>query len=144
MGAERYASETLLSTRVSNWQNRLSPILRSEEKRKVFDIHEYGANVINVIEHTQQKRSPSITSGDRAIHKQYEDFHDVCSGLPMFEVCRFFLASLTLCNSGNILFKDVEKREHPSSPLFVQLLKNQIDRPTESYLTPSLVYDQKY
>jgi condensin-2 complex subunit H2 len=137
-GAERYAAETQLSQRVSNWQNRLNPILATEENRKVFDINEYGTNVINVIEQAREKRLSSIIDDCHIIDKTYEDFQEVCNGLPPHEICRLFLASLSLCNSGNIVFVDAENRKDPSSSLLVQLLTNQIDYPTEMYLAPSL------
>ena len=132
-GAENYAIETQLSYRVSKWQNRLKPILEDEENRPVFDIHQYGAHIIDMIEKTRERQVVRLHEANNSIDLKLVDFRDVSKNLPPHEVGRMFLASLSLCNSGNIIFEETHQRENPSSSLFVSLLQSDIVRPTTNY-----------
>ena len=60
------------------------------------------------------------------------DFASVTRNCERYEVCRLFLASLSLSNSGNIKFVG-DGRES----LTIQLVSDEINRPMETYLAPS-------
>jgi condensin-2 complex subunit H2 len=45
-GAADYAHETQLSRRVTEWQQRLEPVLREQDGHPNFDIHVYGDRYI--------------------------------------------------------------------------------------------------
>ncbi|CAM9335807.1 unnamed protein product [Discosporangium mesarthrocarpum] len=45
-GTEQYAHETQLSRRVRAWQNKLEPLMQSQDERVPFDIHAYGKTVL--------------------------------------------------------------------------------------------------
>ena len=49
-GAEQYARETQLSKRVTDWTNRLEPMLRAQEDAPEFDIHTYSDLVLNEVD----------------------------------------------------------------------------------------------
>lgn len=132
-GAEKYAAETRLSARVGQWQGKLLPLLEEEELRPVFDIHSYGKTVIRKME-SQIKRmahSEEITLKP----KKVVAFHDITRECQPFDVCRMFLAALSLNNSGNIQFTD----DSTLNALKVELVNSEIERPNQSYLSPMIV-----
>lgn len=45
--AEKYVQETELSRRVAAWESRIGPILAQEEEHDPFDIHAYGATILD-------------------------------------------------------------------------------------------------
>jgi condensin-2 complex subunit H2 len=142
-GAELYAVETHLNQRVNQWQSRLKPLLDEEENRTSFDIHEYGAVVVDFMETKSkilidQQTGKSDVAATEVVTKSFVDFRDISRNCEQYEVCRMFLASLSLCNSGNIIFADPESRESPSSSLPMKLLKSNIARPMNTYLAPSV------
>lgn len=128
--AEKYASETKLTQRVDQWQQRLQPLLQEEEERPVFDIHEYGHQVIESMESEIIKQPVDMNEKQSLI----VDFSKVTRHKPNFEVCRLFLASLSLTNSGNVRF--IENSVDGNS-LTMELLKRDVELPTENYLAPS-------
>ena len=129
-GAEKYASETQLTQRVDQWQEKLEPILAAEEQRPEFDIHEYGRTVLSsvgdVLGHDKVKGV-----NDSA---KFVNFDQVTKGCPNYQVCRYFLASLCLCNTGNVL---LEQNDGSTNKLSVQLLTLDYSRPMETYQAPS-------
>ena len=130
-GAERYASETKLSQRVGHWQDRLVPLLEEEERRPVFDIHEYGQKVVESMqENIQNHKTKNMEE------KPLVRFQELTRNCPDHEVCRMFLATLSLANSGNLQLID-EVRNGAS--LELELLDKEIERPMETYLAPSLI-----
>jgi condensin-2 complex subunit H2 len=137
-GAEKYAAETNLTKRVGEWQSKLAPILEEEEHRPVFDIHVYGQRVIDVVqgEIDKKKRTSKIQRGKQSI--DVVSFETVTNHCEHFEVCRLFLASLSLSNSGNVQLIGEEggKVSTPDS-LRIELLDACIDHPMETYLAPS-------
>ncbi len=44
--AEAFAVETALTRRVSEWKDKLEPILSRQEEAKPFDIHAYGEDML--------------------------------------------------------------------------------------------------
>lgn len=136
-GAEKYAAETKLSQRVGTWQDRLAPLLEEEEQRPVFDIHAYGNTVIDKVTEEIQKLNPKLTDMEAAPNKVV-DFRDVTRQSPPYEVCRMFLASLSLSNSGNV---ELSCGNEDCTSLQVKLLKSGIEHPMETYLAPSIAED---
>ena len=57
-------------------------------------------------------------------------FRDITRDCQPFDVCRMFLAVLSLNNSGNIQFTD----ESTMNSLHVELVNSDVERPMESYL----------
>lgn len=171
-GAEKYAAETNLTKRVGEWQSKLAPILEEEEHRSAFDIHEYGQRVIDVVQLEIDKKkcdskvrfesaevsfglcpyrddlswSESHSSFFYHVHQDQNGvtFETVTSHCEHFEVCRLFLASLSLSNSGNVQLTGAEggRVSNPDS-LRIELLDTNIDRPMETYLAPSAIAGQE-
>lgn len=136
-GAEAYAAETHLTRRVGDWHDKLLPILNEEENRPEFDIHQYAQRVVNAIE-TECKRL-FADQKNKGIRDQKAidsiDFGAVTRDCRHYDVCRLFLASLSLCNSENVeILFDKEEQS-----LRMKLLRNTIGRPMETYLAPSIL-----
>lgn len=66
--------------RVEDWHDKLRPILADEERRTVFDVHEYGTRVLNCFQFIGQQKS----------------FKDLVRGLCQEEVSRYFLSILMM------------------------------------------------
>lgn len=81
--------EVLLSGRLSE-QNRLEPKLEAEEKRRNFDIHVYGDEVMGRVAAASKSAVAPVT------------FAQAVCGLSAHDVCRSFLATLQLANDGNV------------------------------------------
>ena len=88
----RYERTTQLSKRVTEWTQRLEPILAAEEMHPPFDIHKVGDNIIERLVETEENEDES----------KIVSFDSVVSGQVDFEVCRSFLAMLQLANNGNL------------------------------------------
>mmetsp|Transcript_25370 Transcript_25370/g.58994 ORF Transcript_25370/g.58994 Transcript_25370/m.58994 type:complete len:144 (-) Transcript_25370:1142-1573(-) len=120
-GAEKYKAETNLSKRVGNWQGRLAPLLKEEEQRPIFDMKVYSERVL---ESMRQK-------GD----EQWTEFGEVTQLCEPYEVCRLFLASLSLCNSGNVSLRgDPDKQDS----IQIELLVPELHQPMETFMAPSM------
>ncbi|XP_071955868.1 condensin-2 complex subunit H2-like [Antedon mediterranea] len=89
VGAQKFAQLTELSKRVSEWEDKIMPVLQNEEQFGYFDIHEYGTRVIDKLANKSENLNP-IT------------FKDIVSENTSVDVGRLFLASLQLANSGNV------------------------------------------
>ena len=88
----RYERTTQLSKRVTEWTQRLEPILAAEEMHPPFDIHKVGDNIIERLVETEENEDES----------KIVSFDSVVTGQVDFEVCRSFLAMLQLANNGNL------------------------------------------
>ena len=144
-GAEKYAAETQLSRRVGDWQSRLSPLLEEEEKRPEFDIHLYGDRIMQtVMEGMEQKKTQNsdrkLSAAGQSSPTNVVDFCSVTEGQEDYEVCRLFLSSLMLCNSGNVILSHEHNGATVATPdqLKIELLQGQVDRPMEMFLAPSV------
>lgn len=149
-GAEKYAAETQLSRRVGDWQSRLSPILEEEEKRPEFDIHRYGDRIMHtVLKEVEQKKTQDgdrkLAAAGQSSPTNVVDFRSVTEGQEEYEVCRLFLSSLMLCNSGNVILSHEHNGATVATPdeLKIELLQDQVDRPMETYLAPSVAAGQE-
>jgi Condensin II complex subunit CAP-H2 or CNDH2, C-term len=90
----------------------------------VFDIHEYGQAVIR-----------DIQCSVAATNEKAVDFADVTRNCSRYEVCRRFLASLSLVNSGNIR---LAKNDGAPNVVQFELVSSTIERPMETFLAPSV------
>lgn len=135
-GAEKYATETNLHRRIGEWQDRLAPILDKEEARPEFDIHVYGERVVNKV----RERIESTSNDSKRNHtRKATNFLSVTRHSEPYEVCRLFLASLSLSNSGNLRFNAEEGVVSTPESLQIELLESTIERPMDTFLAPSAV-----
>jgi len=147
--AEVYAAETQLTKRVGAWQEGLAPLLEEQEQRPEFDIHGCGRQVLQRVERNITVRKRTST-GEKKL-ESYSDqkqknnavafstiFSKDCED---YEVCRLFLSTLMLCNSGNVTMhknnpngKGIESIES----LDIELLDATFQAPMESFVAPSV------
>ena len=133
--AEKFALTTKLTDRISQWQSHLAPILEEEERKASFDIHRYSEMFLDsAIETRQENKRKSMdgsndknTSGNSSI----VEFKSVAEGCTRSDICRFFLASLSLANSGNL------KIQEGSPDYRFEILSGKVDKPMETYRAPS-------
>jgi len=135
---------------VGDWQSRLSPILEEEERRPEFDIHRYGDRIMQtVMEEVEQKKTQDgdlkLSAAGQSSPTNIVDFRSVTEGQEEYEVCRLFLSSLMLCNSGNVILTHEHNGASVATPdlLKIELLQGQVDRPMETYLAPSVATGQE-
>lgn len=115
------------------------PLLEVEEQRPAFDIHAYGNTVIESMkQRIDQDRRSGLEDGDGTFKAKdpVVDFRDVSEDCESFEVCRLFLATLSLNNAGNVRF--LEQEAGDNNNLMMELLSTDIERPMETYLAPSV------
>jgi condensin-2 complex subunit H2 len=155
-GAERYARETKLSRRVDTWQQHLEPLLVEQDSRKPFDIHEYGRGILKgalrFLQPADQMRLRQAKSKENCMSSDDVDgpcasdpvsFSKITAGKERYDVCRMFLASLQLANSGNVtlLHKDfVEEKQMQQSgreTLSMEIRDLRTRREMEDYMAPS-------
>jgi len=72
---------------VRKWQDGLEPILAEQDERVPFDIHKYGAFLLDKIAEAKDQKI---------------EFFRIVDGMPHWEVFRYFLAALVLTNNGNV------------------------------------------
>jgi len=133
-GAEKYAVETQLSKRVSEWQSKLSNVLAEEEDRPEFDINAYIQRIIGV---SQKCLIKGRVGGDK---KKTIPFREITKNKDVFDVSRTFLTTLMLCNTENIAFCNEGNGEvSKAESLEVKLLKSDIDSPMDNFLAPSVM-----
>ncbi|CAB9526621.1 Condensin-2 complex subunit H2 [Seminavis robusta] len=130
--ASAYANETRLSKRVGEWHERLVPILELEENRHEFDIHQYTQRVVDTILDAGDRKGESNDKAAKLV-----DFHEATRNCPRYEVCRLFLASLSLANSGNIRLH----HNHGDPDLHIELVESEITNPMEAYFAPSVLQE---
>lgn len=125
--------ESKLSARVGQWQVKLLPLLEEEEQRPAFDIHLYGETVIDKMEKQISKLNASNDS--TAKPNKTVSFRDISQGCQPFDVCRLFLAALSLSNSQNVKFTS----ESTLNSLQLELLSSDMERPMDTYFAPSVM-----
>ncbi|KAJ0398012.1 hypothetical protein ATCC90586_004704 [Pythium insidiosum] len=136
-GTEQYIRETDLTRQVSDWQDKLAPILKEQDRHPPFDIHRYGKSILENLEIETSKVADDADAAEttkrskKAKSKAAVDdadrptvpFDALVGGLQQFEVCRMFLASLQLANNGNVhLVHAQEAAEQDAVPFQMQLL----------------------
>lgn len=88
---KEYERTSRLAERVSAWEERLRPIFEEEETHPAFDIDRYGDEIMSrYVENLDADAEEVVSLADLAANK------------PRYDVCRIFLASLQLANTGNI------------------------------------------
>jgi len=119
-GADRYAHNSNLSRRVSEWQDKLGPVLEEQNARRPFDIHAYGSEVLTAASAecaaAKQRNAAAAKSKGKmladtlaAAHAEEREeesqvsFGAVGRGRESYDVCRLFLAALQLSNNGNVV-----------------------------------------
>mmetsp|Transcript_18197 Transcript_18197/g.53833 ORF Transcript_18197/g.53833 Transcript_18197/m.53833 type:complete len:445 (-) Transcript_18197:44-1378(-) len=86
-----YAELAKIADRVAAWQDKLEPLLESQEKdRAPFDILALGRDVVQALR-SRGEAAPGAVS-----------FLDIARHRPRYGVCRAFLATLQLANNGNL------------------------------------------
>jgi hypothetical protein len=121
---------------VGQWQARLAPILEEEERKASFDIHRYSEMLIeNALGGLQRTKRKSDGSTRDEPPSTAVDFETVTRGCTKSDVCRFFLASLSLANSGNL------KIEECSSEYRFEIVSQKVQKPMETYRAPSAATD---
>lgn len=139
--AQKFALTTKLTERISQWQAHLTPILEEEERKASFDIHRYSEMFLeSAIETRQENRRRSIEGAGKINDRRSDgfqgnpdvlEFQDVAEGCTQSDVCRFFLASLSLANSGNVTIEE-------GSPEYrFEIVSGKVDKPMETYRAPS-------
>ncbi|XP_054480888.1 condensin-2 complex subunit H2 [Anoplopoma fimbria] len=81
-----YTQETALSRRVKDWEDKIRPKLELQEQCPVFDIHDYGDQIVSALSSVGQRRS----------------FSSIVSGFNNYEACKYLLASLQLANDHTV------------------------------------------
>lgn len=104
-------TQTELQTRVSSWRVRIDPILRQEEDRAAFDIHQYGERLLQRLE-TLQLEGTEAEDGQAGGKVEGQkrkggegdgvplwEFAEVVQGADHHEISRMFAAMLQLVNN---------------------------------------------
>ena len=131
-GAEKFALSTKLTERVGKWQAKLAPILEDEERKASFDIHRYSEMLIENAKDSMQlgkRKSDSSIPSSTAV-----EFGAVTKGCTKSDVCRFFLASLSLANAGNLKID----RDHQAGAYRFEVHSFKLEKPMETYRAPSV------
>jgi hypothetical protein len=164
IGTEKYSRETNLMKRVNEWTNKIEPLLKEQEERGVFDIHEYSDQTLETIhqkiqehqaegameendeeqEQEMKKRNKDKKKDKEKKEKEKEKkrgevvhFSEIVEGKPAYEVSRVFLACLQLANLGNVDFQQ-SNGEHDDFD--VNLLSEKSNRlQIENYRAPSVM-----
>ena len=71
----------------------------------------------------------------QAVESKTVDFESVTRLCTQSDVCRLFLASLSLANSGNL------KIEEGNSTFRFDIISSNIEMPMETFIAPSLVQE---
>jgi len=79
-----------LYANVRRWQDQLEPVLREFESRPDFHIHDYSKTILD-----------RLVAGQQGNESARILFENLVQGVPRYEVCRRFLTTLFLTNSGN-------------------------------------------
>ena len=137
--AEKFALTTKLTERISQWQAHLAPILEEEERKASFDIHRYSEMLLESAmassEEIKKKRKQSFGGDDNGSNEQTQllDFDIVTRGCTQSDICRMFLASLSLANSGNL------KIEEGMDGYQFEIVSDKVENPMETYRAPSTI-----
>lgn len=75
---------------VKQWREHIQDTLKKDESKRNFDVHEYGSDILNKFQSVGEKLS----------------FGQVVSGSNSSEVSRYFLSTLMLANTSNLLISD--------------------------------------
>ncbi|RYH15220.1 hypothetical protein EON65_32085 [archaeon] len=133
-GAETYARESQLARRVSEWTDRLEPILHAQEEAKPFDIHECSDEVLSKLS-VETKQVQRVSKDKKASLVAFEDIADGGEA----SVCRMFLACLQLANLGNVeIVANTGKQAVTCNEFKLRLLSDTRRNDIENFRAPSL------
>eukprot|EP00092_Neocalanus_flemingeri_P017266 GFUD01018670.1.p1 GENE.GFUD01018670.1~~GFUD01018670.1.p1 ORF type:complete len:675 (-),score=216.95 GFUD01018670.1:180-2204(-) len=90
--SQEFMNSTVLARKVGKWHDMMGPRLDKVEKRKAFDIHAYGSQILDSFHSDKYPRGKAIPF-DEVVRAR---------GLKGEEVARYFLSTLMLANSRNI------------------------------------------
>ncbi|KAL1434311.1 hypothetical protein MTO96_011939 [Rhipicephalus appendiculatus] len=94
--------------KVASWESRIRPLLDTEEERESFNIHSYRNRVLDHF-----SNAPS---------KQTLYFREICRGRQLWEVPRYFIATLELANNYNVELGTDGEMEEGMDTLHLTLL----------------------
>ncbi|KAF6205623.1 hypothetical protein GE061_019796 [Apolygus lucorum] len=104
---ERRRQSGLLATeiakRVAGWHEAVLPKIQEAEKRRKFNVHEYGERILDKFPDDDE---------------QFRPFSEIVKSQPKHEICRNFLSCLMLANTYN-----VEIRKSDDAPLATDCLE---------------------
>eukprot|EP00808_Paulinella_micropora_P000067 g11288.t1 len=132
--SEAFLTETALMKRVSQWEEKLLPILKAEDERVVFDINTYGNSVLARL--SELSLHESATNSDM-VH----GFDQVVAGREKFDISRIFLATLQMANEYNleIVPQQTSKGSENSVQTFsLKLLREKRTRAMDDFIAPSI------
>jgi condensin-2 complex subunit H2 len=113
--AHTYAQETELSKRVQEWDDRIRPQLQEEDRHPPFDIHTYGSQIVEDLDHTM-----------RQTESEWISFVDLVNGKTRYDICRIFSAMLQLANNHNVKIDVAEHRDEGEDSFSLQLLSKKL------------------
>ncbi|XP_064480097.1 condensin-2 complex subunit H2-like isoform X2 [Ornithodoros turicata] len=120
-----------LQKRVQEWEAKIRPILEEEEEtREVFDIRTYSTRLLDKFSNSTSKQTLS--------------FQHICQGARLWEVPRYFTASLQLANNYNIqLTKDGDLEKGMDTLRLTLLSRKQYFEELEEFSAPSSTTTQQ-
>ncbi|XP_014671653.1 PREDICTED: condensin-2 complex subunit H2-like [Priapulus caudatus] len=125
--AKEYTHMTELAKRVSQWEEKILPVLEQEETRGSFDIHKHGSLILDSFSHTPSAKVKKVP------------FKQIVSGKSTYDVCRYFLSALQLANSHNIeISQDAQGADGMDTMAIRLLSRKRIHEDLQEYRAPSL------
>jgi hypothetical protein len=114
--ADAFLASSRMQRRIEGWQKRMEPLLQEEEARPEFNMRVYGDRIVKALSTAQEESSKTVDSSSndeqplpyQSKASEEERPQIVFSSLvnklqpKPYEICRLFLATLQLANSGNV------------------------------------------
>jgi len=158
--ASSYAIETDITRRVSEWQDRLQPVLDEQHARHEFNIENYNSGILSSLvsgtesdaKVAQRKGVPSALEGlsfenvlSSAVTANPEGAAagaaaeaDGAGGVAPYEVCRLFLSTLFLTKQGNVDLQVADCDVEGTAESFKLILLNEQQMDVSQFRAPSL------
>ena len=114
----------LFHRRVTEWSNKVEPLLSEESSRREFDIGEYSSRLLDNFDAGAISQSKKSKRADGAAADSVA-FQDLAQAAEPYEVCRAFLAALQLTNQGNVELVPSGDVDKGSMALTVNLLSRE-------------------
>lgn len=115
--ALRYKQDNQLAKRVKLWEERVGPLLKEQNNRPEFDIHECGDKMVSTFEAC-------------GVEKLFTDCVSEIECKNDWEICRLFAATLQLANDGNFF---ISKTGDMNSMKLELLTKHRLRERLDSY-----------
>jgi hypothetical protein len=137
---EQYMQDARLVYRVQDWQQKLSPFLDQQSRRKQFDIQDYSESVLSHFpdndDDDDEEEDEIIQDEETTDHEEQEilDFKQISNSRAPFEVCRLFIATLQLANSGNV---EIQSESSNPESFTVKLLSKDFKHEDLEQWTPT-------